>query len=366
MKQTDQTLLEQMQITEFDIEFRKELFSLNQKDVKALLSCKSTIEKKIDALVDEFYRLQTSVPEIALLIGDADTLRRLRTAQRRYILDLFSGVYDLDYVNNRLRIGLVHKRIGVEPRLYLSAVHTLKGLLHEAIASASPVEQERQAVRDALDKLLSFDVTLVFDTYIRSLLSEIANAKDKAEQYARTLEQKVKERTQQLEDQSRTDPLTGLLNVRYLQESVTKLLRAAQRRAEPVSAVYLDVNDLKKINDTQGHQKGDEILRSVANALRNTVRPEDSCFRYGGDEFCIILANCRKEQAREEFVTRLKDQIRRSPNNVSLSAGVAQTGPDEYVDANALIRQADEQMYAEKRASKTKRPTVERLFRRSI
>jgi hypothetical protein len=87
----------------------------------------SKIEPHIDALVDKFYTLQTGITEIALLIGDADTLTRLRAAQRRYILDLFSGLYDLEYVNNRLRIGLVHKRIGVEPKLYLAAINTLKG-----------------------------------------------------------------------------------------------------------------------------------------------------------------------------------------------------------------------------------------------
>lgn len=133
MLQTEQTLFEQMRITELEIEFRKALFSFTQADVKALLSFKPIIEENIDKIVDDFYGLQTSVSEIALLIGDSDTLARLRTAQRRYVLDLFNGVYDLEYVNNRLRIGLVHKRIGVEPKLYLSAVHTLKELIYTVI-----------------------------------------------------------------------------------------------------------------------------------------------------------------------------------------------------------------------------------------
>ena len=115
---------------EFEVEHRKSLFSFFTEDAKLLLSCRRVIEENIESLVAEFYRQQTGVAEIALLIGDADTLARLRSAQRRYILDLFSGVYDLEYVNNRLRIGLVHKRIGVEPMLYLAAIHTLKDLLH--------------------------------------------------------------------------------------------------------------------------------------------------------------------------------------------------------------------------------------------
>ena len=121
MKKTEQTLLEQMRITEFDIEARKALISFKEEDFEQLKSLRSLIESKIDNLVSEFYKRQTEIPEIALLIGDADTLARLISAQRNYVLDLFSGIYDLEYVNNRLRIGLVHKRIGVEPKLYLSA-----------------------------------------------------------------------------------------------------------------------------------------------------------------------------------------------------------------------------------------------------
>jgi len=90
MKQIEQTLLEQMRITDFEVDHRKTLFSFSNTDAEFLLSYKPIIEKHIDSIVAEFYRIQTSIPEIALLIGDADTLARLRTAQRRYILDLFS------------------------------------------------------------------------------------------------------------------------------------------------------------------------------------------------------------------------------------------------------------------------------------
>jgi diguanylate cyclase len=337
MKQTDQTLFEQMRITEFEIEHRMQLFSFGRNDALRLQSCRKAIEGQIDALVAEFYRLQTEVTEIALLIGDADTLGRLRNAQRRYVLDLFSGVYDLEYVNNRLRIGLVHKRIGVEPKLYLSAVNTLKGLLHGAIQDALPDPLTCRESMAALDKLLLFDVTLVFETYIRSLVSEIEIAKDKAERYAHTMEGKVKERTAQLEELSRTDPLTGLLNVRQMEETVTKILRGAQRRSEPVSAVYMDIDEFKSINDTNGHQRGDEILRIVGAAIKSVSRQEDCCFRYGGDEFCVVLSNCMEEQARKIFVARLNDAMKAANHDISISTGIAQTGPDDYVDANTLI-----------------------------
>lgn len=360
MTQTEQTLLEQLRITDFEVEYRKALFSFTNADAQCLRLCKPVIEKNVDSVVTEFYRMQTSVPEIALLIGDADTLARLRSAQRRYILDLFSGLYDLEYVNNRLRIGLVHKRIGVEPKLYLSAVHVLKELLHRTIANEAPDNADHNSVIQALDKLLLFDVTLVFETYIRSLVSEIATARNKSEQYARSLEEKVKERTLQLEEMSRTDALTGLLNVRHLQDIVTTALRSAQRRSEPVTAIYIDVNDFKQINDTHGHQRGDEILRTIGKAIKESVRAEDSCIRYGGDEFCVLLTKCSENEAREVFVDRLNRRIKEQLDDVTISIGIAQTGPHEYVDAGALIQMADERMYAAKQAHKNAGQTSER------
>ncbi|SUX29638.1 protoglobin domain-containing protein [Chromobacterium vaccinii] len=190
MKQTDQTLLEQLRITEFEIEQRKQLFELEPRDEMLLRAAGHLVESHLEELVTRFYELQTSTPEIALLIGDADTLQRLRNAQRRYVIDLFSGVYDLEYVNNRLRIGLVHKRIGVEPKLYLAAVQSLKTLLSAQICELIPDIEVRGHTLLALDKLVMFDVALVFETYIRSLVAEIETSRNKSEQYARSLEEK--------------------------------------------------------------------------------------------------------------------------------------------------------------------------------
>ncbi len=352
MKQTDQTLLEQMRITEFDIEQRKRLFLMAEHDVEQLKAVKPLIERNIDMLVSRFYGMQTSIPEIALLIGDADTLKRLGQAQRKYISDLFSGLYDLEYVNNRLRIGLVHKRIGVEPKLYLSAVQTLKKLLVEVLRSEIQDAEQCAEVVNALEKLMLFDITLVFDTYIRSLLSEIELSKEKTDQYARVLEERVRDRTQQLEHLSRTDALTGLLNVRYLNDILLARLRAAERRREPLSLIYLDVNDFKQINDTHGHQAGDDILRTLGRAILKVSRKEDYAFRYGGDEFCIVLPNCTEEKAQERYVARLIKELAVAREPVSLSIGVLQTGPDQYLAPMALVHEADQRMYANKREQK--------------
>jgi hypothetical protein len=199
MKVTDQTLLEQMKIGDDEIRRRRELVRLDDEEAALLFSCKPFIEEEIDNIVEEFYRVQMTDKEVAKLIGDPETLRRLHGTQRQYVLDLFSGITDIEYVTNRLRIGLVHKRIGVEPKLYLAAVNVLKEILFKTLEGRIPEGASLAKSCRALDRLLYFDVTLVFDTYTRSLLSEVQTARDRLEVYAASLEVQVSERTRQLE-----------------------------------------------------------------------------------------------------------------------------------------------------------------------
>jgi len=350
LKRTEQTLLEQMKISDVEILHRMHLLNLNKDELNLLSSHKILIEDNIDIIVDEFYEKQTEIDEISLLIGDADTLRRLRSAQRKYVMDLFSGNYDSDYVNNRLRIGMVHKRIGVEPKLYLSAIRTLKYVVAKSLKRIITKRETLESTLDALDKLLYFDTTLVFDTYIDCLVGEIANAKNKTEVYAKSLEEKVAERTQQLEEQAQRDPLTNLYNQRAMQEFLRRDLSHSKRRQVKLSLVYFDVDKFKDINDTFGHIKGDEVLKSIGQAVLNNVRDTDIPCRYGGDEFCIILPECGSDEAKVICEKIIKEFSDRYPD-FSLSIGIAETGLDEYIDSEELIKKADKNMYNAKKES---------------
>lgn len=347
MKPTQQTLVEQMRITELDIAQRKELFCLSEEDINALVSCRVLIESHLDNIVDLFYEKQTAIDEISLLIGDFDTLNRLRSAQRTYILDLFSGFYDVEYVNHRLRIGLVHKRIGVEPKLYLSAVRELKEILVDTIKTQKKDQREINTVIDALDKLMYFDITLVFDTYIRSMLTEIDSARANLASYTKTLEEKVQDRTRQLEELSRRDNLTGLFNLRTLEESLRRELNYAERNSLPLSLVYFDVDHFKEINDNQGHQRGDEILKTIGKILLEMSRDIDTPCRYGGDEFCVILPGATREEAKM-YCKRFIQSLEQQEHQLFLSIGIAQAGTEEYMAAHELIKAADDNMYKAK------------------
>lgn len=347
MKRTEQTLLEQMKMSDVEISHRMNLLSLSSDELILLHSHKRIIEDNIDVIVDEFYEKQTEIDEISLLIGDADTLKRLRAAQRKYVIDLFSGSYDSEYVNNRLRIGMVHKRIGVEPKLYLSAVRTLKEMIIKTMKrTISDIDLYDRTI-EALEKLLYFDTTLVFDTYIDSLVGEIETAKNRTEIYAKSLEEKVAERTLQLEKQAQLDPLTNIYNQRVMQELLRRDLAISERRKVKLALVYFDIDNFKEINDTHGHLKGDEVLKFVAQAMTNNVRETDIACRHGGDEFCIILPDCGSEQAKVICEKIIKEFAEKYPD-YSLSIGIAETGLDNYFDGDSLIKMADDKMYQAK------------------
>lgn len=348
MKRTDTTLLEQMQISEVEIANRMDLLDLNKDTLSLLSKQRILIEQNIDVIVDEFYEKQTSIDEISLLIGDADTLTRLRNAQRKYILDIFSGNYDGEYVNNRLRIGMVHKRIGVKPKLYLLAVKTLKRLIINVLKANIEDNEVLENTLHVLDDLFYFDITLIFDTYIDSLVSEIESAKRRTEDYAKSLEEKVAQRTRQLEEQVKLDPLTNIFNQRALLDVLRREIAVARRNGTELSLAYFDVDKFKHINDSEGHVKGDEVLKFIGHILLNIIRETDVPCRYGGDEFCLILPNCGIENARN-IGNKIIEQFNEKYPNFSLSMGIAVAGPDEHVEIDQFIKAADKKMYTAKK-----------------
>ena len=188
--------LEQLAINDREITYRKGLLDFHDYDIKYLIETKSYISKKIDITVSSFYEKQVDNAEISLLIGDSETLARLKGAMRRYILELFDGDYGANYVNRRLRIGKVHKRIGVPPKLYISAIWLLQYTLNNEIVNADPneiKELDKPKINQAINKLLMLDTQFVFDTYISSLVNEVEMAKEELQSYTVSLEELVSE-----------------------------------------------------------------------------------------------------------------------------------------------------------------------------
>ncbi|NVK41895.1 MAG: GGDEF domain-containing protein [Oceanospirillaceae bacterium] len=350
---TEQTLAEQLKITEREIEERKALVGFGDRDVEVLQQWKPLVQRDIDLIVDEFYRRQRSIAEVALLIGDSETFRRLHNSMRRYVLELFDGFYDSEYVNKRLRIGKVHKQIGVSPKLYIGAIVTLQEVLRQHLSSATGASDcgESTTVLQSLHRLMMFDVQFVFDTYIHSLVSEVDAIRHKVEDYASSLENTVAERTRELELLSKTDPLTGLQNQRSFYEHLRREVARSERQGATLSLLYIDLNQFKALNDRAGHQAGDELLSRFGKLLQDICRTSDIACRYGGDEFTLILPDTGREQA-EAVAQRLSEGFDMSENaGATLSIGIAQTAPDDSLGPEELTSRADKAMYQAKKNS---------------
>jgi len=261
----------EMQIGDGELRLRKALVGFTEEDISYLLIGRTYVMPEVEAVIEEFYRRQLTVPEIATVIGNSETLQKLRTIQRKYIEELFSGAYDKIYANYRMRIGIVHRNIGIEPKYYVYAVKLLQKILLDTVRARISDEELAAGVAGAIEKLFHLDTALVFDGYLQDTVSELKATTKKAVAYAARLEEKVAE----VEVLSRIDPLTGLLNRRAFLEELRKELNRAMRNGLPVSLLYLDVDEFKSINDNYGHAKGDEILTTIAQALKEDLLETD-------------------------------------------------------------------------------------------
>jgi diguanylate cyclase (GGDEF)-like protein/PAS domain S-box-containing protein len=157
-----------------------------------------------------------------------------------------------------------------------------------------------------------------------------------------------------LREQSIRDPLTGLFNRRFMQESLDRELRRAVRKNRPLAVVFMDLDHFKRFNDTFGHAAGDEVLRTVARALEKHFRVDDVICRYGGEEFAVIMPESTAEEAArrtEELRADIK-QIRllhegKMLDPLSISAGVA-AYPEHGSGVTELLRLADSGLYESK------------------
>ena len=351
MKTTDQTLIEQLRITSREIERRKEYLGFTDEDSRLLASLRERIAEYIDEIVEHFYLKILPFDEMDRVIGDAETLRRLKNHQKNYVLGLFDGQYDEEYVHSRLRVGVVHKRIGLNPKFYVSAVHNLMTILRNVVIRTSNQNCSTcQADLAAIEKIIMFDLSLTFDTYISSLMEETKRSRMELENYAESLEEIISERTKSLKELARHDGLTGLLNQHSFYEELRNELARSQRRSHTTTLIYFDLDGFKKLNDSQGHKRGDEILVAVAKVTKDTIRQGEIAARYGGDEFCIILPESSSSDA-EHVCKRVCQGIEDSTkgSGITCSMGIASSTPDHFLDANSLVKSADKAMYMAKK-----------------
>jgi len=157
-----------------------------------------------------------------------------------------------------------------------------------------------------------------------------------------------------LEHQAMTDSLTGLFNHRAFHERLRKALADASRAHEAVTVLMLDIDDFKRVNDIYGHGAGDEILRALAETLKDSVRASDAVYRLGGEEFAIVIAS-RSPQNAEQLAHRVVDRVESTDfdpaGRITISVGLAR-GPEHAMNPRELIACAEAAMMSAKARGK--------------
>ncbi|MBI5245249.1 MAG: sensor domain-containing diguanylate cyclase [Elusimicrobia bacterium] len=223
-------------------------------------------------------------------------------------------------------------------RLEASRIH------RHLLAQGSLAEHETVLLRADKSKVrVSMSAALLKDRS-GTIIGTLAISKD----ISRRIE--LEERLREL---SITDDLTGLYNQRHFHEVAGAELRRAKRQGEKFSLLVIDLDHFKRANDLWGHLEGDRILQGTARAIRSCIRGDvDMAFRYGGDEFVVILPGLGEKTARS-VAERIAAAAAKKPfaKLVGLSIGAAALRPSDSL--NDLLRRADSRMYRAKRRKKS-------------
>ena len=239
-------------------------------------------------------------------------------------------------------------------RLFVGGARPARGFAAVPLATAS--SQARGAVCVLDTKPLTLDASDLdaLAAFGRQVGQEIDRI------YAELHEQNIltdptTEDVQALQHMASTDPLTGLANRRGGEKHIANEISRAKRERRPLSCILLDIDRFKQVNDTYGHQAGDQVLRDLSTLVRGTVRAYDILVRWGGEEFLLVLPGVDLDAARI-----LADRIRRAvealdtagTGPLTISAGVAAFDTD--YDFAATLRTADRRLYQAKAAGRNR------------
>jgi rsbT co-antagonist protein RsbR len=166
--------MKDLDVDELELKSRRAFLDLTDADLARLAGLRPFAEKCTDAIVDQFYELLLGPPETRRFLPDQATVRRLKRTQREYFLGLFSGKCDLEYVEDRQRVGRAHERIGLSTKWYLGAYRKYLELIENHLRSELTDPDWAGEAFQSIQKLVFFDVVIAIDTYVASKVEAIA------------------------------------------------------------------------------------------------------------------------------------------------------------------------------------------------
>ena len=321
----------------------------------ALIHLLQLIVENIGELVVDDQWLQGQVSLVRDLLGQPLDLRQLDDIERR-LKDLIYKQSALKKSLNDAQAQLKAMLASFVDRLTDFAAttgdyHDRIGACADRISSANDITQ----LSDVLNVVMQETRTVQLAAQrSRDELVEMRDRVRQAEQEVARLQEELAHAS----DMVRLDALTGVLNRKGMDEAIEREVARSRRKNLPLSLALLDIDNFKKLNDTHGHDAGDQALVHLAQVVREALRPTDTLARYGGEEFVIVLADTRLDDGVQAMVRVQRDLTRKfflhknEKMLITFSCGVAELGPAEQ-PADA-VKRADQAMYLAKRAGKNR------------
>ncbi|MEG3640640.1 GGDEF domain-containing protein [Magnetococcus sp. PR-3] len=248
-------------------------------------------------------------------------------------------------------------------RIHLGDIHTEPLLILDAgtcVGELSIIDQGRASayvLAEGDAKVLTIDEDRVWSLIHSShgVACNLLNILSKRMRHNNRVIIEGAQRQRKLETYAKVDPLTGIYNRRWFDESMNRQMRRVVHSHKPLSLIMLDVDHFKKYNDTHGHQGGDVALVMLAQAISHHLRPGDIAARYGGEEFGVVLPDTDNASARmiaERLRTAvadmsIMDEDGKALSTITISLGTAQTG-GEIDTVTELVAAADAALYQAK------------------
>lgn len=299
---------------------------------------------------------QSELEQRSLIAALPDIIMRFdQSARHLFISENISAVIG---IKAEACIGKSHRELGFDAALCDEFETYIGRTFDESRAQETEFELESITGRKVFNLKLTPD--LAEGGEVRSVL---AVARDI------TL---LKEHQEQLEHIAHYDVLTGLPNRIMLADRLQQMILQSIRRNSSLGIVYIDLDGFKEVNDTYGHDAGDVLLKILARRMQQALRDGDTLARLGGDEFVAVIGDLSNNTDADEVLYRLLKEVRRDVHDsgfvtsVSASLGVTFYPQEEDIDADQLLRQADQAMYQAKLSGKNRFHVFDRALDRAV
>lgn len=336
--------------------YRLQFVAEDQAELRtSLLNLLRLLVENIDELVVDDDWLQGQIAVVSDLISQPLNLRRLDDVGRR--------VKDLIYKQSALKQSLNEARDRLKAMLAtfvdrLADMSTTTGDYHDKIERCAQKITKANGLgelSDVLDEVMRETRVIQLSTQrSRDELIEMRSRADEAEKEIIRLQKELANAS----DMVRHDALTGALNRKGMNEALEQEVSRTGRQGTSLCIAMLDIDNFKKLNDTLGHDAGDEALKHLTAVVKETIRPQDTLARYGGEEFVVLLPDTRLENGVGAMVRVQRELTRKfflHQNEkllITFSCGVAEMQQGE--PALETIKRADQAMYLAKRAGKNR------------